>query len=84
MVFERKADALSIPRIALVEGEDRPRIFLVSRRQGPFAAGPTGLSEGARVEMLTALPANSQVVIVGQNGLKDGNPVKVVDLARDA
>jgi membrane fusion protein (multidrug efflux system) len=80
IVFERKANAVSIPRIALVEGEDRPRIFLVANGKARSQLVQLGLSEGARVELLTALPANSQVVVVGQNGLKDGNPVKVVSL----
>lgn len=80
IVFERKANAVSIPRIALVEGEDRPRIFLVANGTARSQLVQLGLSEGARVELLTALPADSQVVVVGQNGLKDGNPVKVVSL----
>ena len=80
IVFERKAQAVSIPRVALVEGEDRPRIFLVADGKAKSQLVQLGLSAGARVELLTPLPANSQVVVVGQNGLKDGNPVKVVSL----
>ena len=80
IVFERKANAVAIPRIALVEGEDRPRIFLVVSGQARSQLVELGLSDGARVELLTALPAGSQVVVVGQSGLKDGNPVKVVSL----
>jgi membrane fusion protein (multidrug efflux system) len=80
IVFERKTNAVSIPRVALVEGEDQPRIFLVANGRARSQFVKLGLSEGARIELLTALPANSQVVVVGQNGLKDGNPVKVVSL----
>lgn len=84
VVLERKVDALSIPRIALVEGEDQPRIFVVSSGKAKSQTVQLGLSDGARVEILTPLPANSQVVVVGQNGLKDGNPVKVIDTNRGA
>ncbi len=80
IVFERKANAVSIPRVALIEGEDLPRIFLVAANKAKSQRIELGLSDGARVEVLTPLPANSQVVVVGQNGLKDGNPVKVVSL----
>lgn len=80
IVFERKANAVSIPRVALIEGEDQPRIFLVEANKAQSRRIDLGLSDGARVEVLTPLPADSQVVVVGQNGLKEGNPVKVVNL----
>jgi membrane fusion protein (multidrug efflux system) len=82
IVFERKPDAVSIPRVALVEGEDQPRIFLVAGGKAKSLPVQLGLSEGPRVEVLTPLPPQSQIVVVGQNGLKDGNPVKIVQLGK--
>ena len=44
----------------------------------------TGLSNAGRVEIVEGLKGNEQVVVVGQNGLKDGNPVRVVTLELSA
>jgi membrane fusion protein (multidrug efflux system) len=84
IVFDRKNDAWSIPRVALLEGEDTPRIFVVKDGKAHAREVALGLSEGAQVELLTPLPADTQVVVVGQNGLKDGNSVKVVSLETPA
>ena len=44
----------------------------------------TGLSNAGKIEVTEGLTGNEQVVVVGQNGLKDGNPVRVVSLEQTA
>jgi membrane fusion protein (multidrug efflux system) len=80
IVFERKLDALAVPRAALLDADGESRLFVVENGVAKQRVVHTGLSESGRVEILSGIAAKDQVVIVGQNGLKDGNPVRIVHL----
>ena len=80
IVFERRAEALTIPRIALLDTDGASNVFVVSGGKAEQRAIKTGLSNAGKVEVTEGLKGGEQVVIVGQNGLKDGNPVRVVSL----
>jgi membrane fusion protein (multidrug efflux system) len=80
IVFERRADALTIPRVALLDTDGSSNVFVVTAGKAEQRAIKTGLSNAGRVEVTEGLKGGEQVVIVGQNGLKDGNPVRVVTL----
>ena len=80
VVFARKADALISPRAALVDTESQPTVFIVENGKAQSRRIATGLTESGRIEVLSGLRGNEQVVVVGQNGLKSGHPVRVVAL----
>ena len=80
IVFERRADALTIPRVALLDTDGSSNVFVVTAGKAEQRAIKTGLSNAGRVEIIEGLKGNEQIVVVGQNGLKDGNPVRVVSL----
>jgi len=80
IVFERRADALTIPRVALLDTDGSSNVFVVTAGKAEQRALRTGLSNSGRVEIIEGLKGNEQIVVVGQNGLKDGNPVRVVSL----
>ena len=80
IVFERRADTLTIPRIALLDSDGSSNVFVVSSGKAEQRAIKIGLANAGRVEVLQGLEGAEQVVVVGQNGLKDGNPVRVVTL----
>ena len=84
IVFERRADALTIPRLALLDTDGSSNVFVVTAGKAEQRAIKTGLSSAGRVEVIEGLKGNEQVVVVGQNGLKDGNPVRVVTLEQTA
>ena len=84
IVFERRAEALSIPRVALLDTDGTSNVFVVSNGKAEQRAIKTGLSNAGRIEVLEGLKGAEQVVVVGQNGLKDGNPVRVVSLEKTA
>ena len=84
IVFERRADALTIPRLALLDTDGSSNVFVVTAGKAEQRAIKTGLSNAGRVEVIEGLKGNEQVVVVGQNGLKDGNPVRVVTLEQTA
>jgi membrane fusion protein (multidrug efflux system) len=80
IVFERRPDALSIPRVALLDTDGASNVFVVAAGKAEQRSITTGLSNAGRIEVVDGLDGAEQVVIVGQTGLKDGNPVRVVSL----
>lgn len=79
IVYERKLDALQIPRTALLDGDGPPKVFVV--KDGKAAERPVqlGLSNGAYVEIVTGLKDGEQVVVVGQAAIKPGAAVRIVN-----
>lgn len=81
IVYERRANALQLPRTAIVDAEAGPMVFVVERGKAVARSVRTGLVNGGVVEVLAGVKDGEQVVIVGQNGLKAGNEVRVVAAA---
>jgi len=84
IVFERRSETLTIPRIALLDTDGTSNVFVVSSGKAEQRAIKTGLSNAGKIEVTDGLTGTEQVVVVGQNGLKDGNPVRVVSLEQTA
>jgi membrane fusion protein (multidrug efflux system) len=80
IVFERKPQALQIPRVALVETDGERSVFVVQAGVARQRAIETGLADAGNVEVVQGLTGDEQVVIVGQSGLKEGNKVRIVTL----
>jgi membrane fusion protein (multidrug efflux system) len=80
IVFERKQQALQIPRVALVETDGERSVFIVQQGLARQRSVTTGLTDAGNVEITDGVREGEQVVIVGQSGLKDGNKVRVVSL----
>jgi membrane fusion protein, multidrug efflux system len=78
IVYERRQNALLIPRSALLDGEAGATVFVVDRGKAAVRRVRTGLANGGDVEVLSGLGDEEPVVVVGQNGLKAGNDVRVV------
>jgi membrane fusion protein (multidrug efflux system) len=80
IVFERRPQALQVPRVALVEGDGSQSVFVVQAGKAVQQPVSVGLSEAGFVEITSGLSGSEQVVVVGQNGLKPGADVRVVSL----
>jgi membrane fusion protein (multidrug efflux system) len=81
IVFERKQEALQIPRVALVETDGERSVFVVHQGLARQRSVTTGLTDAGNIEITDGIGEGEQVVIVGQSGLKDGNKVRIVALA---
>ncbi|MGB5132028.1 MAG: efflux RND transporter periplasmic adaptor subunit [Steroidobacteraceae bacterium] len=79
IVYERKMDALQIPRTALLDGDGPPKVFVVKDGKAAERAVQLGLSNGAYVEIVTGLRDGEQVVVVGQAAVKPGAAVRIVN-----
>lgn len=75
--YDQRADALVVPRVALLDDGD-PAVFRV--RAGKVARVPVklGYAEGAWVEVREGLAAGDQVVTAGKVALRDGTAVQVI------
>jgi membrane fusion protein (multidrug efflux system) len=79
IVYERKLDALQIPRTALLDSEGPPKVFVVKDGKAAERAVKLGLSNGAWIEVTHGLKDGEQVVVVGQGAVKPGAAVRVVN-----
>jgi membrane fusion protein (multidrug efflux system) len=78
IVYERRQDALQLPRSAILDADGAQSVFVVADGKAEQRTIRTGLSNGGWVEVLEGLQGAEQVVTVGQAGLKTGTLVKVV------
>ena len=79
LTVERRSDALTVPRNALVDTEGKRGVFLVDAQTARFREVQTGLSDADRVEITRGLNDGDRVVTVGALALRDGDRVLLTD-----
>jgi RND family efflux transporter MFP subunit len=92
LMTARRAEALVIPRNALVDVDGRRGVMRPARREGGtppgspggrapmvarFVAIETGIEEGDRIEVVRGLREGETVVTTGVTGMRDGDPLLV-------
>jgi membrane fusion protein (multidrug efflux system) len=78
IVYERRQDALQLPRTAILDADGQQSVYVVADGKAQQRVIRTGLANGGWIQVLEGLQGNEKVVTVGQAGLKTGTPVKVV------
>lgn len=73
-----RGEQLLVPRAALVSGSRQPVLFVVRNGKAQLCRFVAGRSLRDRIEVLGGLKAGDQVVVNGQDELRDGSPVSVV------
>ena len=85
IVYDMHADALQIPRSAIIEEAGQTSVFVVDEKTAYRRPVTTGYIENGRVEILEGLADDERFVLVGQTGLKEGSRVTVINAeARDS
>lgn len=79
IVFDMHADALQIPRSAIVEEGGETAIFIVNDDIAHRRTVATGYTENGRIEIIEGLADTETFVLVGQAGLKEGTRVSVIN-----
>jgi len=79
VVYERRDDALQLPRSAILDADGDQSVFVVVNGKAQQRRIETGLVNNGWVEVVKGLKGDERVVVVGQAGLKSGTAVKVVD-----
>jgi membrane fusion protein (multidrug efflux system) len=84
IVYERRENALQLPRAAVVDADGAQSVFVVAEGKAEQRSIRTGLANNGWVEVVEGLDGSERVVVVGQGGLKTGTLVKVVDTSLPA
>ena len=76
--YDRRANALAIPRSALIEDDAKPSVFVVREGKARRVSLTLGHIEGAWAEVRDGLKEGEQVVVAGKTALRDGTKVQVL------
>ena len=82
--YEEHADALVIPRLALVEEDDQAAVYIVENGEVTRRVIETGIESGELVEVLGGLTGDEEIVVVGQSVLRDGSKVLASNMLQDS
>jgi len=75
LTLERRPNALTVPRNAVVDLEGKRGVFLVNEGVAKFIEVGTGLTDGERMEILSGIDENQRVITTGALALRDGDRV---------
>ncbi len=84
IVYDRHANALQVPRSAIVEEIGTTSVFVVENDVAVRKPVETGFSEEGMIEIVSGLDDDDQVITVGQVGLKADSRVNVINQPADA
>ena len=78
LTVERRPNALTVPRNAVVDIDGKRGVFMVDEPDvAKFHEVQTGLPDGERIEILDGLSDGQRVVTAGALALRDGDRVSV-------
>jgi membrane fusion protein (multidrug efflux system) len=84
VVYDQRTDALTVPRIALLEDEGEPAVYVVRGKIARRVAVQLGYTNGEIAEIRAGLKEGDQVVTAGKVAIRDGTEVQVIDAAGGA
>ncbi len=79
IVYDLHADAMQIPRSAIVEEAGQSGVYVVEDNVAERRLIRTGYAEGGQIEVLEGLDETEVFVIVGQTSLKNGAKVSIIN-----
>src|SRR4030095_15240032 len=65
LTVERRPNALTVPRNAVVDLDGKRGVFLVNEGVAKFVEVGTGLTDGERMEILSGIDENQRVITTG-------------------
>jgi membrane fusion protein (multidrug efflux system) len=80
IIVDTHEDALLIPKSALIYENERIYFFVVENDTARKVELKKGFEDAEKVELVNDdISENTKVVVLGQNGLKDGTKVKIIE-----
>ncbi len=77
VVVQETKEAVVVPKDALVEREGKLFAFVVAGGKAARREVKVGISDAERAQILEGIKPGESVVVVGAQGLKDGDPVEL-------
>ena len=77
--YDQRANALVIPRTALLEDGNEPTVYSIRDNKAVRSVLKLGYSEGQWVEVRDGLKEGDPVVVAGKSALREGSAVKVLE-----
>lgn len=78
VVYDTHDNSMLVPRAALVDTDSDAAVFVVEDGVAHRREVTVGYNSGADVEVLEGLSGDEEIVVIGQNTLKDGGKVRVI------
>ena len=79
MVLLEKSQTLVLPREAILEADREMSVFVVDGKQAVRRLITIGYEQDRMVEILTGLKEGDQVVVKGQQSIKDGTTIRIIE-----
>lgn len=76
--YDQRADALVVPRVALLDDEGDPAVYTIKNGKAMRAPVKLGYIDGQWAEIRSGLAEGAQVVVAGKTALRDGTLVQVI------
>ncbi|MCK7594941.1 efflux RND transporter periplasmic adaptor subunit [Pseudomarimonas salicorniae] len=78
VIYDRRAETLSVPRVALIEENADPAVFVVNEDKVVRTPVTLGYINGEFAEVLAGLEEGDQVVTAGKVAVRDGSKVQII------
>jgi len=76
--YDQRANALVVPRIALLDDENDPAVFVIRSGKASRVPVKLGYTDGAWAEVRSGLKPGDHVVTAGKVALREGSEVQVI------
>ncbi|GAA5073017.1 efflux RND transporter periplasmic adaptor subunit [Lysobacter panacisoli] len=76
--YDQRANALVVPRVALLEDDGDPAVFVVNGDKTKRVPVKLGYMDGSWAEVREGVKEGDQVVVAGKTALRDGTVVQVL------
>jgi multidrug efflux pump subunit AcrA (membrane-fusion protein) len=77
LIVDRRQGVLSVPLKAIIRDMGLEQVFVVENGRSVVRQVTSGVEQDGRVEIVAGLNGEEQVVVEGQFGLKEGDPVSI-------
>lgn len=79
IVYDMHAQALQVPRSAIIDEAGETSVFVVEDAKAVRRTIKTGYSNNGHIEVLDGLTGSEKIVVVGQAGLREGSKVSIIN-----
>ena len=78
IAYDQRANAMVVPRAAVLEDDAQPAVFVVRDGKADRVPLKLGHVDGEWAEVVEGIKDGEQVVVAGKAALRDGSPVKLI------